>query len=284
LLSALGSELRWRGWHVGFEACIGGAVPALGGMKSSASNHRVGRHFPVIAFAALALAGCGGSTGGTAAPTDTSITGATTVGTTRKALDSCAREDATTRIVHFRGAGAHLDGVVLGDGATGVVLAHQLHSNLCSWLPYGERLAAGGMRVLAFDFPSTSDLDRYVLAAVTELRRQGAHTIALAGASMGGTAVLVAGSRDPTIARVASLSGPRDFEGLAAGRAVRQLHAPTLFIAAKEDSPYVDDARALYRAATGDKRLLVVPGFDHGTDLLDDGQIGDQLLGFLAGP
>ena len=253
-------------------------------MKPLASNHSGGRHFLVISIAALALAGCGGSNGGTAAPTDKSITGATTVGTTGKTLDSCAHEDATTKFVHFTGAGADLDGVVLGNGATGVVLAHQLHSNLCAWLPFGERLAAAGMRVIAFDFPSTSDLDRYVLAAVTELRRQGAHTIALAGASMGGTAVLVAASRDPTIARVASLSGPRDFEGLAAGRAVRQVYAPTLFIAAREDSPYVDDARAMYRAAPGDKRLLVVPGFDHGTDLLDDGQIGNQLLAFLAGP
>jgi pimeloyl-ACP methyl ester carboxylesterase len=253
-------------------------------MESLASNaHCVGRTFLVIALAALALVGCGGSTGGTAAPTGKSSTGATTV-PTGKTLDSCAHEDATTKIVHFRGAGTDLDGVVLGKGATGVVLAHQLHSNLCAWLPFGERLAAADMRVLAFDFPSTSDLDRYVLAAVAELRRQGAHTIALAGASMGGTAVLVAASHDPSITRVASLSGPRVFEGLAAGRALRQVRAPTLFIAAKEDSPYVDDARGLYHAAPGDKRLLVVPGSDHGTDLLDDGQIGDQLLAFLAGP
>jgi pimeloyl-ACP methyl ester carboxylesterase len=253
-------------------------------MESLASGpHCVGRRFLVIAFAALAFVGCGGSTDGTAAPTGKNSTGTTTL-TTGKTLDPCAHEDATTKIVHFGSAGADLDGVVLGKGATGVVLAHQLHSNLCSWLPFGERLAAAGMRVLAFDFPSTSDLDRYVLAAVAELRRQGAHTIALAGASMGGTAVLVAASHDPTITRVASLSGLRVFEGLAAGRAVRQVHAPTLFIAAKEDSPYIEDARAMYHAAPGDKRLLVVPGFDHGTDLLDDGQISDQLRAFLASP
>jgi hypothetical protein len=39
----------------------------------------------------------------------------------------------------------------------------------------------------------------------------------------------------------------------------------------------------MYRAATDDKRLLVVPGFDHGTDLLEDEQVSDQLLAFLAG-
>jgi pimeloyl-ACP methyl ester carboxylesterase len=238
---------------------------------------------PVVvnAFITLALVGCGGSSSGTAAATQTSTT-ATAAGTTGETLDSCAHEDATTKIVRF--SGADLDGVVIGDGATGVVLAHQLHSNLCSWLPFAKRLAATAeMRVLAFDFPSTSNLDRYVLAAVAELRREGAHSIAFAGASMGGTAGLVAASRNAKISRVASLSGPRNFEELAAGRAVPHVGVPMLFVAGKEDAPYVDDARAMYRAATGDKRLLVVPGSDHGTDLLDDEQVGDQLLAFLAG-
>jgi len=245
-------------------------------------TQRAGRPLVVIALASLALAGCGGSTSGMAGPTRTGTT-ATAAGATGETLDSCAHEDATTKIVHFSGAGADLHGVVIGDGVTGVVLAHQLHSNLCSWLPFAKRLAAAGMRVLAFDFPGTSDLDRYVLAAVAELRRQGAHSIALAGASMGGTAVLVAASRDSKISRVASLSGPRNFEGLDAGRAVPRLHVPLLFVAGNEDSPYVDDARAMYRAASTHKRLLVVPGSDHGTDLLDDDQVGDQLLAFLAG-
>jgi pimeloyl-ACP methyl ester carboxylesterase len=243
-------------------------------------TQRAGWPVVVFAFTALALAGCGGSSGGTAGPTQTSTT-ATAPGATGKTLDSCAHEDATTKIVHF--GGADLEGVVIGDGATGVVLAHQLHSNLCSWLPFAKRLAAAGMRVLAFDFPSTSDLDRYVLAAVAELRRQGAHSIALAGASMGGTAVLVAASHASSISRVASLSGPRIFEDLDAGRAAPRVRVPTLFVAGREDSPYVEDARVMYRAATTDKRLLVVPGSDHGTDLLDDKQVGDQLLAFLTG-
>jgi hypothetical protein len=40
----------------------------------------------------------------------------------------------------------------------------------------------------------------------------------------------------------------------------------------------------MYRAATDGKRfLVVVPGFDHGTDLLEDEQVSDRLLAFLAG-
>jgi pimeloyl-ACP methyl ester carboxylesterase len=244
------------------------------------STARAGRPIAAIAVAALVLAGCGGSGSGTPGPTQTNAT-ATAAGTTGKTLDSCAHGDATTKIVHF--GGADLDGVIVGNGANGVVLAHQLHSNLCSWLPFAKRLAAAGMRVLAFDFPSTSHLDRYVLAAVAELRRDGAHNVALAGASMGGTAVLVAASRESKISRVASLSGPRNLEGLDAGRAVPRLRVPTLFVAGKEDAPYVDDARGMYRTATTEKRLLIVPGSDHGTDLLDDDHVGDQLRAFLTG-
>jgi len=259
---------------------LASAIRQMPFLTLSRSTQLAGRTIVVIALTALALAGCGGSSSGTAGPTQTSTT-ATAPGATGKTLDSCAHEDATTKIVHF--SGAELDGVVIGDGATGVVLAHQLHSNLCSWLPFAKRLAAAGMRVLAFDFPSTSNLDRYVVAAVAELRRQGAHSIALAGASMGGTAVLVAASHASSISRVASLSGPRIFEDLDAGRAVPRVRVPTLFVAGREDSPYVDDARAMYRAATTEKRLLVVPGSDHGTDLLDDEQVGNQLLAFLTG-
>jgi pimeloyl-ACP methyl ester carboxylesterase len=191
----------------------------------------------VILFAALTLAGCRGSTSGTVALTGTSATKGMGAATTGKTLDYCAHEDATTKIVHFKSGGTDLDSVVIGGGSTGVVLAHQLHSNLCSWLPFAKRLAADGVRVLAFDFPSTSDLDRQVLAAVAELRRQGAHKIALAGASMGGTAVLVAASRDATIVRVASLSGPSSFEGLAAGRAVRQVRGPPSLLPGRRTRP-----------------------------------------------
>src|SRR5690349_6838581 len=47
-------------------------------------------------------------------------------------------------------AGTRLVGIELGAGPKGVVLAHQNASNLCEWLPYGERLAGRGYHVLAF--------------------------------------------------------------------------------------------------------------------------------------
>ena len=52
--------------------------------------------------------------------------------------------------------------------------------------------------------------------------------------------------------------------------AVRKLHAPVLFVHAKRD-PFVpvSDAQRLYKAAAGrDKRLAILPGYQHGSGLL----------------
>ena len=59
---------------------------------------------------------------------------------------------------------------------------------------------------------------------------------------------------------------------MAAAAAVARLRVPVLLVAAADDHPFVDDARAMYRAArVGDKRLLVVGGGGHGTSLLEFG-------------
>jgi pimeloyl-ACP methyl ester carboxylesterase len=47
--------------------------------------------------------------------------------------------------------GVLLDGASLGDGKTGIVLAHESPADLCGWLPYAKALSAAGFRVLAFD-------------------------------------------------------------------------------------------------------------------------------------
>ena len=44
-----------------------------------------------------------------------------------------------------------LEGVVLGSGPRGVVLAHASDGSFCEWLPYARDLAAAGYRVLAYD-------------------------------------------------------------------------------------------------------------------------------------
>jgi pimeloyl-ACP methyl ester carboxylesterase len=236
------------------------------------------RTWPLLVALVLA-AGCGnGDPGGQAPPPAT--TPATTAAAAAKAcLQGAEREQA----VRFTtSSGATLVGVVLGGGRVGLVLGHQVGSDLCEWLPQARELADQGYRVLAFDFAGSGDsqpgpgearVDADVVAAAEELRRRGADRVVLIGSSMGGTAVLSAATRiRPPVAGVVSLSGPASFQGVDAGEAVARLRVPVLLVAAADDRTFADDARAMYRAApVRDKRLLVVGGGGHGTSLLEFG-------------
>jgi pimeloyl-ACP methyl ester carboxylesterase len=237
----------------------------------------------LLLVVALLAAGCGGPDrdGGAAGAASTAATPPTTAATPAK---PCLREAASATPVRFTsGAGATLVGVVLGRGRTGLVLGHQVGSDLCEWLPRAQTFAEQGYQVLAFDFAGYGDsqpgagpdagVDTDVVAAAAQLRGRGADRIVLLGSSMGGTAVLSAAARiRPPVAGVVSLSGPASFQGVDAGAAVARLRVPVLLVAAADDHPFVDDARAMYRAAqVGDKRLLVVGGGGHGTSLLEFG-------------
>jgi pimeloyl-ACP methyl ester carboxylesterase len=240
---------------------------------------------PVVLVLLLA-AGCGNGSrdagaGGQAPPAAATAAPATTAAAAAK---SCLQQPERGRAVRFTtSAGATLVGVVLGSGRSGLVVGHQLGSDLCEWLPQAREFASGGYQVLAFDFAGFGDsqpgsggdarVDTDVVAAAGQLRRRGVTRIVLIGSSMGGTAVLSAATRiRPPVAGVVSLSGPASFQGVDAAAAVSRLRVPVLLVVGADDRPFVDDARALYRAApVGDKRLLVVPGGGHGTSLLEFG-------------
>jgi pimeloyl-ACP methyl ester carboxylesterase len=190
--------------------------------------------------------------------------------------------------------GAHLSGVVLGQGRTGVLLAHQRWFNLCSWMPFARTLAQQGFRVLAFDFrgfgisPPMSgragrSLDLDVAGGVGYLRRQGVDRVVLVGASMGATSALMVASQDQpagqaSVAGVVSISGPSLFYEMDAAQAVRQLRVPLLLIASSEEGSYARSARLLYNnARSHSKRMVLVPGKVHGIGLLASSTNGAQI-------
>jgi pimeloyl-ACP methyl ester carboxylesterase len=181
--------------------------------------------------------------------------------------------------------GAHLAGVVLGQGRTGVVLAHQRWFSLCSWMPFARILAQQGFKVLAFDFrgfgisPPMSgragrSLDLDVAGGVDYLRRQGVDRVVLVGTSMGATSALMVASQDQPagqapVAGVISISGPSRFYEMDAAKAVAHLRVPLLLIASAEDGSYARAARLLYAdARSHSKRMVIVPGKVHGIGLL----------------
>jgi pimeloyl-ACP methyl ester carboxylesterase len=239
----------------------------------------------------LLIGACGGTGEDKGAARQAPLTPAsasTAPPTTAAAISkSCMEPAEAARAFRFKtSAGATLAGVVLGDGQTGLVVGHQVGSDLCEWLPVARVLAGYGYQVLAFDFEGFGDsepgsgsgvdvrLTTDLAAAAEQLRQRGARRVFLVGSSMGGTAVLSAATRvRPSVAGVVSLSGPATFQELDAVAAVSRLRVPVLFIVSAEDQPFADDARAMYKAARiRDKRLVVVSG-GHGTSML---QFGDD--------
>jgi alpha/beta superfamily hydrolase len=233
------------------------------------------RLISVISLGAVAfslVAGCshgaGTETQTAAARSPTSSTAPVEASTSpvSEKLDGCVgKHDG--KIVRIRVAGDQLDGVLLGGGPVGVVLAHERGRNLCDWLPYAHHLARMGFTAMAFDFKTyAAGLVESVEAAAGELRRRGVNAVVLIGASMGGTAVLDAARRVPGVLGVVSISGPASFGDANAAKGVKALDAPVLFIVAHDDSEFVGDARSLYAdARSADKALDVLPGFAHGT-------------------
>jgi pimeloyl-ACP methyl ester carboxylesterase len=181
-----------------------------------------------------------------------------------------------------------LIGVELGSGPRAVILAHQGGGGegpwLCAWMRYARVLALQGYRVLAFDhrgFGSSGRTTHYtratrvdfdVLAAIQVMRARGARQIVLAGASLGGAAVLSAAALAPAhVDGVISFASPQVFGRVDALAASRALRVPALFVSAAEDNNFADEARALYEASgSTDKRLAIVPGTVHGAPVLRD--------------
>lgn len=203
-------------------------------------------------------------------------------------------EEVTTRVARFATAdGVELVGDVRGRGDAGVVLAHMFPTDRTSWSEFAELLAQEGFHVLAMDFRGFGDsggtrdisqLWQDVLAGADELRRRGARRVVVIGASMGGTAALVAASR-AELEGVATLSAPSTFMGIAApAEVVAAVDEPKLFVAAQGDGQAAITAQSLYTTASGAKRVEIVTGSDHGTDLLEGTQaevVRMRLLSFL---
>jgi pimeloyl-ACP methyl ester carboxylesterase len=253
------------------------AVPPHRAVSALAAVLLAAALLAAVLLAGLFLAACGGQ----GVPTPTSA--------------SAAGLPAAARAVSFTTEdGVTLSGHVFGSGHQGVVLAHMYPADQTSWYPTAERLAQQGYLVLTFDFRGYGEsggqkqidvIDRDVRAAINEIRQQGATEAVLAGASMGGTASLIAGDGAQALssirlAGIATLSAPVEFRGLSAAAAVPRIVVPLLFIAAEKDAGAAG-ARQLEQLSSGRGDLEIVPGSDHGTDLLTGAQ-GEKVYSLLV--
>ena len=190
-------------------------------------------------------------------------------------------------------------GDMYGKGDRGLVLAHGGRFGKESWEPQARALAAAGFRVLAIDFrgygqsrgpgqsdPLSAPLHFDVLAAVRYLRKTGARSVSVVGASMGGAAAGDAsikaepGEIDRLVFLGASVTGPPE-----------KLKGRKLFILARDDAndagPRLPKIREKYEGAPHPKELVILEGSAHAQFLFatDQGErLMREILRFLSEP
>jgi esterase/lipase len=210
---------------------------------------------------------------------------------------------AASTAVSFRSPdGVKLAGRVFGDGQVGVVLAHMFPADQTSWWAFARVLAPQGFTVLTFDFRGycpggvagcsegqrdVAAMWQDVLGAVDFMMARGLVRVMLVGASMGGTASLIAAAQPgmPVVAIVA-LSAPQSFEGLTADRTVLgNVTAAKLFLAGNSDpTGAAAAAQAMYEESPPPKQVEIFTSSDHGTDLLtgnQSGRVQTLIIGYL---
>ncbi len=184
-----------------------------------------------------------------------------------------------------------------GKGDSGVVLAHGGRFNKASWEKQARILQQAGLRVLAIDFrgrgqsrggtqlpPGDDGYHFDVLAAVRYLRRNGAKTVSVVGASFGGGAAAEASMEAPgEIERLVMLAAWVESPETLTGR--------KLFIVARDDANAdglrLPGIRACYEKTPGPKDLIVLHGSAHAQYLFqtDQGErVMREILKFLTAP
>jgi pimeloyl-ACP methyl ester carboxylesterase len=198
--------------------------------------------------------------------------------------------------VTFRAAdGLRLHGHRFGHGTTAVVLAHESRGSSCMWAPFARTLSRRGYLTLAFDFRgygrsqepprgASSRLAADVIAAARKSRSLGAKKVVVVGASMGGTAAILAAANARTVIDgVIPVSASRGFGRMNAEAAARRLQVPVLYLAGDEDPGFADDARVLYEAtATPDKKLELLDSGNHGVHLAAEPGARSLIESFVA--
>jgi pimeloyl-ACP methyl ester carboxylesterase len=190
--------------------------------------------------------------------------------------------------VSFRASdGVQLAGRLFGSGPIAVVLAHMGREgdSQIDWFPVAARLADSGYSVLTFNRRGVCpgglagcshgqdvlvDSWRDVLGALAFVRRRGARSVFIGGASIGSMASLYAIERaEPNVGGLIWVSGVDFGAGYDFRRSdVEQVLGPKLFVSGVDDVEAAVSARRVYRYASGPKVLRLLPTGEHGTDML----------------
>jgi pimeloyl-ACP methyl ester carboxylesterase len=208
--------------------------------------------------------------------------------------------------VTFRASdGVRIAGRLFGDGPVGVVLGHSIDGDATEWWNVAEVIADAGHAALAIDFRgycpgddagcsedgNTADAWRDLLAGARFLRERGVSDIVLIGASMGGTAAILAAAHPrPSVSGVITLSSPTACCGMEVTReTIGAVDGPMLFVAGRFDGEAPRSAKAFARWAGPSGEAVILATGEHGTDLFGlatpqvERRTTESILDFLAG-
>ncbi|RYP86228.1 alpha/beta hydrolase [Nocardioides guangzhouensis] len=201
----------------------------------------------------------------------------------------CTGQGGTGEVAFLPGGdGSWLSTASFGEGDTAAVFVHQTGiTGLCGWVPYAEWAGRQGIRAVLVDVCGfgrsqcsdvlADDPAAQMALAVDHARQQGATTVVLVGASMGGALVAGAGEQAGADALV-DISGPTDWEGVpSVERAVPAITVPARLVFARADGP--EHWRRARAAARGtDVEFVDVPGAGHGYTIVTDGSLVDATI------
>jgi dienelactone hydrolase len=196
-----------------------------------------------------------------------------------------SEEPTPGRPVTFRASdGIRIEGRLFGEGRAGVVLGHQIDGDQTDWWDFAEQLAGEGYAALSINFrgycpgddagcsddAGTENAWRDLVAGVTWLRRHDVERVVLIGASMGGTAAVLAASRAGSdVDGVITLSAPSDCCGMIVTPGdVEAVRGSMLFVAGRFDGDLPASARRLARWAGSSGEVVILASGEHGRDLL----------------
>jgi pimeloyl-ACP methyl ester carboxylesterase len=228
----------------------------------------------VMASLALALSGCSFVHPGESVPGHSSTSEPLPEPTTA----SCLSSEPAVNAVRV---GA-LEVQVLGEGRAAVVISNESEQDLCSWKDVADSLLAQGYTVALYDYVGAADDN--AVAVARWMRAHGTSKLALFGGSMGAMASVIAAARlKPAPDALVALSAEQYLEGTDVGMSAAKLRCPTLFVTADNDPYGSDAADAGFQklAPKGVSTLTVVPGTDHGIQLLAHADVMEQVKAFL---
>jgi dienelactone hydrolase len=251
---------------------------------------RATRALAVILGTGAVLCGCGG--GGDESAATTATTSSTSTSTRRDesipAVGLCAH--AGWRPLAVKAGAERLQAATLGRGQVGFVFANDSGNDACGWVRFAESLAARSDRVAVFRYASVGN-PAELRAVALALRKAGAESVVAVGASVGGRAVVeLAAKPSPGVDAVVSLSGERQigpsYPDILPD--ARRVELPILYAGSRQDgyTLFGKETEQLHEATPAPiNELLLVPGSDHGVDLLSGPQ-GDRvraaILSFAA--